>query len=169
MWIEISKSWEISGTDWVTTHTGGVDWNSEFFKNIVNVVYVTTHTGGVDWNSASKSTRYSHERSPPTRVVWIEIKKKSKIPAKKLSPPTRVVWIEIPSRKGIWLSEMVTTHTGGVDWNNSKSKSLSYKPKVTTHTGGVDWNVCGFLLLCWVTLSPPTRVVWIEMQMLTQS
>ena len=98
MWIEISKSWEISGTDWVTTHTGGVDWNSEFFKNIVNVVYVTTHTGGVDWN-------------------------------------------------------------------NSKSKSLSYKPKVTTHTGGVDWNVCGFLLLCWVTLSPPTRVVWIEIRL----
>ena len=74
-WCGLKWVWQISSfaRHWVTTHTGGVDWN--WFRQIANqkewwspptrVVWieimiiiveaikirVTTHTGGVDWNS----------------------------------------------------------------------------------------------------------------------
>ena len=56
----------------------------------------------------------------------------------KESPPTRVVWIEIPSRKGIWLSEMLSPPTRVV-WIEIVFLNYICNPAhVTTHTGGVD-------------------------------
>ena len=78
------------------------------------------------------------------------------------SPPTRVVWIEIRNVRKIRKNIRVTTHTGGVDWNfkencihrisgghhphgwcglkSSCPRSTYNLQLVTTHTGGVDWN-----------------------------
>ena len=56
-----------------------------------------------------------------------------------MSPPTWVVWIEIVNVPKAPRLLAVTTHMGGVDWNNlSKSFMLFIYP------------------------SPPTWVVWIE-------
>ena len=79
---------------------------------------VTTHTGGVDWNRILQ------------RCGTIMFK----------SPPTRVVWIEIMLRITLSLTPIVTTHTGGVDWNIFFEKETDPVTYVTTHTGGVDWN-----------------------------
>ena len=56
----------------VTTHTGGVDWNSGQTKEPY-LNSVTTHTGGVDWNCNLLTLEQMPMSSPPTRVVWIEI------------------------------------------------------------------------------------------------
>ena len=56
------------------------------------------------------------------------------------SPPTRVVWIEITNDRYYYNTDDVTTHTGGVDWNYANKLEFMTKSQVTTHTGGVDWN-----------------------------
>ena len=78
----------------------------------------------------------------------------------------------------------VTTHMGGVDWNKEQKakntpnfghhphgwcglKSLNDTERneferVTTHTGGVDWNRNMRYEETYSDMSPPTRVVWIE-------
>ena len=124
----------------VTTHTGGVDWNGHILQ-IIRIDVVTTHTGGVDWNTVFKCWSWWPKKSPPTRVVWIEIATRQKCQHNQWghhphgwcglkfrhhllvvllawSPPTRVVWIEM---LGATLAEIRDE-------------------------------------------SPPTRVVWIEMQ-----
>ena len=79
---------------------------------------VTTHTGGVDWNNRVQRRNYRLRRSPPTRVVWIEIK----------SPSQR----------------RLTTHCHHPHGWCGLKYICNLKPlqvcKVTTHTGGVDWN-----------------------------
>ena len=45
--------------------------------------------------SAKKLINEVDASSPPTRVVWIEIFKIIATIRNKVSPPTRVVWIEI--------------------------------------------------------------------------
>ena len=130
---------------------------------------VTTHTGGVDWNRISKLHKFCEHKSPPTRVVWIEIFIQSLVTDNKA----------------------VTTHTGGVDWNTYQGgKYARYKQSpptrvvwieiaiafnslinlslVTTHTGGVDWNLILMPVLQIQKRSPPTRVVWIEITHITQ-
>ena len=86
----------------VTTHTGGVDWNAyrdqlmaqqighhphgwcglKFQqKHMLDwVIPVTTHTGGVDWNKKIWNKYWQVVKSPPTRVVWIEIPDNEKVP-----------------------------------------------------------------------------------------
>ena len=145
---------------------------------------VTTHTGGVDWNNQNKESVANAFGHHPhgwcgLKFVILDIQVQYR-----RSPPTRVVWIEIFTVTNADNTKIVTTHTGGVDWNESptlRQKPLYY---VTTHTGGVDWNrFCWFCFCCdfghhphgWCGLkfeikklelnikkSPPTRVVWIE-------
>ena len=101
----------------VTTHTGGVDWNLicnnvfprcyshhphgwcglklPLLREITRGKEVTTHTGGVDWNFNTGLNL--------STTLW--------------SPPTRVVWIEIRYGYACRWQGSVTTHTGGVDWN----------------------------------------------------
>ena len=55
------------------------------------------------------------DRSPPTRVVWIEMKDDWQKEFDGMSPPTRVVWIEIVLTVIFEQAILVTTHTGGVD------------------------------------------------------
>ena len=49
------------------------------------------------------------------------------------SPPTRVVWIEINDDIKTFIAENVTTHTGGVDWNCvlAGNTMLSYRSPPT--------------------------------------
>ena len=54
-------------------------------------------------------------KSPPTRVVWIEIIGTRYAGKQIKSPPTRVVWIEIFIQSLVTDNKAVTTHTGGVD------------------------------------------------------
>ena len=78
-------------------------------------------------------------KSPPTRVAWIET---GKLPADckwELSPPTRVAWIETFRSSALPFALLVATHTGGVDRN-------------ALHQGR--FGNC--------RASPPTRVAWIE-------
>ena len=44
---------------YVTTHTGGVDWNI-IINNQAKADEVTTHTGGVDWNHMQKKMKQNH-------------------------------------------------------------------------------------------------------------
>ena len=58
------------------------------------------------------------------------------------------------------LQTLVTTHTGGVDWNWG-GKHLLQKFYVTTHTGGVDWNSrTGYLLLQYRVTTHTGGVDW---------
>ena len=97
MWIEIYGGLIIvvyscvtthtGGVDWnlhckmwfsfikVTTHTGGVDWNGKGYGVDYTKLNVTTHTGGVDWNLGKAEFKLQSKVSPPTRVVWIEIRR----------------------------------------------------------------------------------------------
>ena len=150
----------------VTTHTGGVDWNYFICCSIINRIFVTTHTGGVDWNCYTNTIFIITTKSPPTRVVWIEISR-------------RAVCIYLYS---------VTTHTGGVDWNivlaflfrkilmSPPTRvvwiEIMYKPKKPPRATGspptrVVWIEIMSHLGCWCSqVSPPTRVVWIEIPLL---
>ena len=53
--------------------------------------------------------------SPPARVVWIEIVGSTNNVDIYPSPPARVVWIEIFKRWCIWKKSPVATREGGVD------------------------------------------------------
>ena len=123
----------------VTTHTGGVDWNQYLDAHDLTADSVTTHTGGVDWNLATVNGHLTFTVSPPTRVVWIEIIDLTLKKPSLMSPPTRVVWIEI------------------LDLFKAQNPEI-----VTTHTGGVDWNWYNHIFFTLGIRSPPTRVVWIE-------
>ena len=161
MWIEIKLiikkvyhyyvTTHTGGVDWnqsngtiskiniqVTTHTGGVDWNYTEYTEKTRC-YVTTHTCGVDWNPIHDNLKRCFTKSPPTRVVWIEIINGVSMSFGNRSPPTRVVWIEI-------IPDAV--------------KDLS---ATSHHPHG--W--CGLKCKCQqqsktILKSPPTRVVWIE-------
>ena len=135
VWIEIQKGKKALKMKWC-----GLKWEltSDYMMKSLKV---TTHTGGVDWNLWLLGFRYWGCRSPPTRVVWIEI------------------WYDRYQRS----ANCVTTHTGGVDWNwwwhNDNRRTVRSPPTrvvwieiiikklreskglVTTHTGGVDWNL----------------------------
>ena len=188
VWIEISRiqsalspltvTTHTGGVDWnqtmpwsefvslVTTHTGGVDWNYYYIIQKEFAWYVTTHTGGVDWNRRIMQTETHWNKSPPTRVVWIEIIMLIGQENAKESPPTRVVWIEILRFNKVSLTIM-RHHPHG--WCGLKLKvfcCLRNYSHVTTHTGGVDWNKNKLLTLLLIQLSPPTRVVWIEIRLL---
>ena len=122
----------------VTTHTGGVDWNEQKAKNTPNFE-VTTHTGGVDWNIIWYFYYAKRQRSPPTRVVWIEMIEDGRDLILTMSPPTRVVWIEIvkSGKDGEWDLSPPTR----VVWIEISQEDFeNYIEQVTTHTGGVDWN-----------------------------
>ena len=55
-------------------------------------------------------------RSPPARVVWIEIRLFTQKNAPQTSPPARVVWIEIVLRRASTSGKpCVATREGGVD------------------------------------------------------
>ena len=54
-------------------------------------------------------------KSPPARVVWIEISDRTPIVIVRLSPPARVVWIEIIHSIGTASLYNVATREGGVD------------------------------------------------------
>ena len=157
-WIWQAIAWHLTT---VTTHTGGVDWNRKY-QNWRKADLVTTHTGGVDWNTSS-STKSSDTVSHHPHG-WCGLKS--------------------INRNAFVFPTIVTTHTGGVDWNFLAYKSLAKDFAVTTHTGGVDWNKrtrrkkellyshhphgwCGLkshalLKTTNARMSPPTRVVWIE-------
>ena len=72
VWIEMGLKVDFCCLFLVTTHMGGVDWNS-IKINIIHNNKVTTHMGGVDWNISATLLLISPDMSPPTWVVWIEI------------------------------------------------------------------------------------------------
>ena len=123
---------------------------------------VTTHTGGVDWNSKWYVTPKISNLSPPTRVVWIEIFTVTNADNTKIvtTHTGGVDWNESPTlrQKPLYY---VTTHTGGVDWN--RFCWFCFCCDFGHHPHG--W--CGLKfeikkLELNIKKSPPTRVVWIE-------
>ena len=139
VWIEISIIRTSHSRPWVTTHTGGVDWNFSCFNfaliadshhphgwcglkfwvgaRVLQTVFVTTHTGGVDWNYPTfKTLLLTLVTTHTGGVDWNII------------------------QKYLISSLIVTTHTGGVDWNSPRWWMWWIWYSVTTHTGGVDWN-----------------------------
>ncbi len=54
-------------------------------------------------------------RSPPARVVWIEILPACGLALSCQSPPARVVWIEIQYQTSDLHYHIVATREGGVD------------------------------------------------------
>ena len=126
-------------TNIVTTHTGGVDWNC-LYHNIPTRESVTTHTGGVDWNAwrwGNCRLWTSHHPHGWCGLKFGKIRKKS--------------------------NDIKGHHPHG--WCGLKSElkvDFCCSFLVTTHTGGVDWNIDGQCVVGKIATSPPTRVVWIE-------
>ena len=146
----------------VTTHTGGVDWNFNFFK--IFLIGVSHHPHG--WCGLKFVMNYLtrvREESPPTRVVWIEIYKEYKLlNFLYRSPPTRVVWIEIFRQSSLNFCWNCHHPHGWCGLKSALSDLSPYLVSVTTHTGGVDWNWKTSSVVILTRRSPPTRVVWIE-------
>ena len=147
----------------VTTHTGGVDWNRFYSRSITTNRCHHPH----GWCGLKLVMQMTKEQSQLSHHPhgWCGLKSTTLYEQiiTKLSPPTRVVWIEIEMFEIFDGVDAVTTHTGGVDWNNyygieCKLAQSSHHPhgwcglklfscyrthchpRVTTHTGGVDWN-----------------------------
>ena len=94
VWIEIGICLFTTNKNWVTTHTGGVDWNP-----------IDVHI--------DRAVKSHHPHGwCGLKLLLNNIQKK-----KQESPPTRVVWIEIRYGYACRWQGSVTTHTGGVDWN----------------------------------------------------
>ena len=80
---------------------------------------VTTHTGGVDWNRSLMNDVSLQKPSPPTRVVWIEISITGGVaPSTSRHHPHGWCGLKYQAMIAIQINGQVTTHTGGVDWNN---------------------------------------------------
>ena len=110
-------NYTMSANQQVTTHTGGVDWNSHWQLQVPYLVKVTTHTGGVDWNLPDVEDGIEWTSHHPHG--WCGLKFNIIFMRRHciMSPPTRVVWIEIELSISDIINIDVTTHTGGVDWN----------------------------------------------------
>ena len=63
--------------------------------------------------TAGRANVYS--KSPPARVVWIEIQRESRRKSDRQSPPARVVWIEMGRKLPDGRVIFVATREGGVD------------------------------------------------------
>ena len=69
---------------------------------------------GLKWVCDKNKMRFV--RSPPARVVWIEMMKTFFTRCgKRKSPPARVVWIEILMNTDELFANLVATREGGVD------------------------------------------------------
>ena len=123
----------------------------------------------MDWNWNTSSVVILTRRSPPTRVVWIEIKL-APLKLVRLTCHHPHGWCGLKFRvlQNSQRSKAVTTHTGGVDWNMQERENIllddSHHPHgwcglklwiarlnslngiVTTHTGGVDWNLTTYVI-----------------------
>ena len=73
------------------------------------------------------------------------------------------MWIEISLSCSTVVPSSVTTHTGGVDWNGMCNiDGAEYNLSPPTRVVWIEISV-GFYLYSTTNASPPTRVVWIEM------
>ena len=91
----------------------------------------------------------------------------SKIILLSRSPPARVAWIEI----GCWwcskIRKFVATREGGVDRNRVVQSNTGLLLIVATREGGVDRNNPEVIKHFWVKQSPPARVAWIEIKLIS--
>ena len=77
------------------------------------------------------------------------------------SPPARVAWIEIPRKTPTQRKPMVATREGGVD-RNKTCLMIHTSADVATREGGVDRNKTCLMIHTSADTSPPARVAWIE-------
>ena len=164
VWIEMW--WRLYHTTniFVTTHMGGVDWNT-YIVTIIFRYCVTTHMGGVDWNNQSFCLWHIFKWSPPTWVVWIEILRSLRVRLLIESHHPHG-WCGLKYHAEVSYIVADSHHPHG--WCGLKLLFNCFKViemPVTTHMGGVDWNHIQIIKYHKNTSSPPTWVVWIEIRL----